>query len=148
MICRTEIEIFYVNVTCLFVFFVAVNPPPVFSSPLQPTIYDLEISIHYRKKEMLKTTLSTPRLQLHYHHGALELNAHHLCFPSTDGLLDHKQVNHYINWTFCVTSEKKKKKIKLKTAQGTFKAYVQGTSLKLICTWSLSNPLASKWGCN
>ncbi len=45
---------------------------------------------------MLKTTLTTARLQLHYQHEAPELNAHPLCFPSTDGLLDHKQVHDYI----------------------------------------------------
>ncbi|XP_070686312.1 interferon regulatory factor 7 isoform X2 [Pempheris klunzingeri] len=71
-----------------------VNPPPVLSAPLRPSIYDLEISIHYRKREVLKTMLSTARLQLHYHHEAPEFNAHHLCFPSTDGLLDHKQIDY------------------------------------------------------
>ncbi|XP_074488361.1 interferon regulatory factor 7 [Sebastes fasciatus] len=71
-----------------------VNPPPVLSSPMQPSIYDLEISIHYRKKEMLKTTYTTALLQLHYHQEAPELNAHHLCFPSTDGLLDQKQIEY------------------------------------------------------
>lgn len=40
---------------------------------------------------MLKTRVSTPRLQLHYHE-APELEAHHICFPSTEGLLDRKQV--------------------------------------------------------
>nr|AVC70704.1 interferon regulatory factor 7 [Siniperca chuatsi] len=70
-----------------------VNPQPVLSSPLQPCIYDLEISIHYRKRQMLKTTLHTARLQLHYLLEAPELSAHHICFPSTDGLLDHKQVD-------------------------------------------------------
>ncbi|MEQ2172413.1 hypothetical protein GOODEAATRI_020758, partial [Goodea atripinnis] len=68
------------------------NPAPVLSSPPQPSLCDLEISIHYRKKEMLKTTLHTNRLQLHYHSKEPEFNAFHLCFPSTDGLLDHKQV--------------------------------------------------------
>ena len=77
------------------VFFTA-NPPPALSTPLQPTIYDLEVSIHYRKKEMLKTTFTTNRLQLHYQHEAPELNAQHLCFPSTEGLLDHKQVHECI----------------------------------------------------
>ncbi|XP_049430514.1 interferon regulatory factor 7 isoform X1 [Epinephelus fuscoguttatus] len=71
-----------------------VNPPPVIGSPVQPSIYDLEISIHYRKKEMLKTTLSTALLQLHYQQEAPELNAHRLCFPSTDSLLDQKQVEY------------------------------------------------------
>ncbi|XP_045894462.1 interferon regulatory factor 7 isoform X2 [Micropterus dolomieu] len=68
------------------------NPEPVLNSPLQPTIYDLEISIHYRKREMLKGTFHTARLQLHYLHEAPELNTNHLCFPSTDDLLDHKQI--------------------------------------------------------
>ncbi|XP_040895130.1 interferon regulatory factor 7 [Toxotes jaculatrix] len=69
-------------------------PQPVLTSPLQPSIYDMEISIHYRKREMLKATLNTARLQLHYEQEAPELNAHHLCFPSTEGLLDHKQVEY------------------------------------------------------
>lgn len=61
---------------------------------MPPDICDLEISIHYRKKEMLKTTVRAPRLQLHYHSEAPELEAnHHICFPPTDGLLDHKQVD-------------------------------------------------------
>lgn len=60
--------------------------------PSQPSICDLEISIHYRKKEMLKTVVTAPRLQLHYLHEAPELRAHHICFPSTETLLDHKQV--------------------------------------------------------
>lgn len=68
---------------------------PVLTPPSQPSIYDLEIAIHYRKKEMLKVTVSTQRLLLHYQHESPELNAHHLCFPSTDGLLDHKQVYIY-----------------------------------------------------
>lgn len=70
------------------------NPPQVVGLPVQPNIYDLEISIHYRKREMLKTVVTAPRLQLHYCHQAPELKAHHhICFPSTDGLLDHKQVH-------------------------------------------------------
>ncbi|XP_068579746.1 interferon regulatory factor 7 isoform X2 [Cebidichthys violaceus] len=71
-----------------------VNPPPVLNSPLQqqPSIYDLEVSIHYRKREMLKVTLTTALLQLHYQQEAPGPNVHHICFPSTDSLLDHKQV--------------------------------------------------------
>lgn len=62
--------------------------------PAPPNICDLEISIYYRKREMLKTTVSVARLQLHYHSEAPELEAqHHICFPPTDGLLDHKQVD-------------------------------------------------------
>uniref|UniRef100_UPI0037E81A15 interferon regulatory factor 7 isoform X2 n=1 Tax=Semicossyphus pulcher TaxID=241346 RepID=UPI0037E81A15 len=70
-----------------------VNLPSALSPPVQPTIYDLEISIHYRRKEMLKMTLNTARLQLHYHHEAPEYNTH-LCFPSTDCLLDKKQIEY------------------------------------------------------
>ncbi|XP_029952990.1 interferon regulatory factor 7 isoform X2 [Salarias fasciatus] len=72
----------------------AVAPGPVPSSPHQPSIYDLEISIHYRKKEMLKQTLSAVRLQLHYGCEVPGLNAHALCFPSPDGLIDHKQIDY------------------------------------------------------
>uniref|UniRef100_A0A8C3B2B2 Interferon regulatory factor 7 n=1 Tax=Cyclopterus lumpus TaxID=8103 RepID=A0A8C3B2B2_CYCLU len=72
-----------------------VNPPPVLSSPLQqPSIFDLEISIHYRRREMLKIPLTTSLLQLHYQQEATELNGYHLCFPSTDSLLDRKQVEY------------------------------------------------------
>ncbi|XP_060931834.1 interferon regulatory factor 7 [Limanda limanda] len=72
--------------------FYEVNPTPVIISAQQPTIYDLEVSIHYRKKEMLKVILSTACLQLHYQQEAPDLKGQHLCFPSTDGLLDHKQI--------------------------------------------------------
>uniref|UniRef100_A0A3P8VDB4 Interferon regulatory factor 7 n=1 Tax=Cynoglossus semilaevis TaxID=244447 RepID=A0A3P8VDB4_CYNSE len=71
-----------------------VSTQPVFNSAIQPTIRDLEISIFYRKKEMLKTTVRTSRLQLHYQHQDPNLNdTYHLCFPTTDGLLDHKQID-------------------------------------------------------
>ncbi|XP_075996740.1 interferon regulatory factor 7 [Genypterus blacodes] len=70
------------------------NPEPVPAAPQQLSIYDLEISIHYRKIEMLKTRMHTQRLQLHYQQEAPELNAHNLCFPATEGLLDHKQIDY------------------------------------------------------
>uniref|UniRef100_A0A3B5MZI4 Interferon regulatory factor 7 n=1 Tax=Xiphophorus couchianus TaxID=32473 RepID=A0A3B5MZI4_9TELE len=72
----------------------AVNASPVISSPQPSSLYDLEISIHYRKKEMLKTTLHTNRLQLHYHSEDPKFNASYLCFPSTESLLDHKQIEY------------------------------------------------------
>lgn len=59
---------------------------------MQPSTQDLEISVHYRKVEMLKTRVSCPRVQLHYGQVAPELQAQPLCFPSTNTLLDHKQV--------------------------------------------------------
>ncbi|XP_005941819.1 interferon regulatory factor 7 [Haplochromis burtoni] len=67
-----------------------VTPAPV----PQPGLFDLEVSIHYRKKEMVKMTLNTPKLQLHYNSEALEYDTFKLCFPSTDGLLDHKQIEY------------------------------------------------------
>ncbi|XP_059916549.1 interferon regulatory factor 7 isoform X1 [Gadus macrocephalus] len=69
-----------------------VNPPPVLDSGLQPSLFDLEISVHYRKVEMLKTQVSWPRVQLHYGNEATELQAQPICFPPTDTLRDHKQV--------------------------------------------------------
>uniref|UniRef100_A0A668AZE7 Interferon regulatory factor 7 n=1 Tax=Myripristis murdjan TaxID=586833 RepID=A0A668AZE7_9TELE len=66
----------------------------LFSSPPQPSIYDLEISIHYRKREMLKFSLRSPRVQLHYQQEAPELNAQPICFPTTAGLLDRKQIEY------------------------------------------------------
>ncbi|XP_059190862.1 interferon regulatory factor 7 isoform X2 [Centropristis striata] len=68
--------------------------PQVAMQPPQPSIHDLEISIHYRKREMLKTTLTTDLLQLHYQHEAPGPNGHHLCFPPTNDLLDRKQIEY------------------------------------------------------
>ncbi|CAB1313689.1 unnamed protein product [Coregonus sp. 'balchen'] len=65
------------------------NPPAV-----HPSLLDLEITISYRRKEMLKTQVSCPRVQLHYQCDALEPNTQPLCFPSTDGLPDHKQIEY------------------------------------------------------
>ncbi|XP_074533060.1 interferon regulatory factor 7 isoform X2 [Halichoeres trimaculatus] len=71
-----------------------VNLPPALEPPVQPSINDLEVSIHYRKKEMLKLRFNAARLQLHYHHWVPELNAEQLCFPSAENLLDQKQVEY------------------------------------------------------
>uniref|UniRef100_A0A4W5PL33 Interferon regulatory factor 7 n=1 Tax=Hucho hucho TaxID=62062 RepID=A0A4W5PL33_9TELE len=60
----------------------------------QPSLCDLEITISYRRREMLKTQVSGPRVQLHYQCDVPEPNAQTLCFPSTDGLLDHKQIEY------------------------------------------------------
>ncbi|KAF7659256.1 hypothetical protein LDENG_00001200 [Lucifuga dentata] len=70
------------------------NPEPVPGSAPQPSIYDLEISIYYRRREMLKNRWCSPRFQLHYQQEAPELNALHLCFPATNDLLDHKQIDY------------------------------------------------------
>ncbi|XP_033824596.1 interferon regulatory factor 7 isoform X1 [Periophthalmus magnuspinnatus] len=71
------------------------EPPPT-HPPQVPTINDLEISIFYRKREMLKTIVTCQHLQLHYPQETQEPSVHALCFPSTDGLTDHKQI-HYTN---------------------------------------------------
>ncbi|XP_019749849.1 interferon regulatory factor 7 isoform X2 [Hippocampus comes] len=55
---------------------------------------DLEVSIHYRNRQMLKTIVNTDRLQLHYLQGPCENNSYPLCFPTTEGLLDHKQIEY------------------------------------------------------
>ncbi|KAF6727826.1 Interferon regulatory factor 7 [Oryzias melastigma] len=70
-----------------------INPPSFLTQPQPPSLCDLEISIHYRKTEMLKTTMNVSRLQLHYHHEVPEFNAFPLCFPVPDGLVDHKQID-------------------------------------------------------
>ncbi|XP_030587171.1 interferon regulatory factor 7 isoform X2 [Archocentrus centrarchus] len=70
-----------------------VNPAPVLASP-QPGLNDLEVSIHYRKREMLKMTLTAAHLQLHYHFEAPDYDGYKLCFPSTKDLLDHKQIEY------------------------------------------------------
>lgn len=77
---------------------------------------------------MLKTTLTAARLQLHYHHE--DPDAHHLCFPSTDGLLDHKQVHACIWWKLCVILGKfhhkqRTQKCILNVCRTTFKACIQ-----------------------
>lgn len=78
------------------------HPPPYYRenpgaellvSP-QPNVCDLEISVHYRGKLMSMQQVSGSRLQLHYNHPVPGLNAHTLCFPSTEGLLDHKQIDY------------------------------------------------------
>lgn len=54
---------------------------------------------------MLKFLLCSPRVQLHYQQEAPELNAQPICFPTTAGLLDRKQVQH----NFCLLENLAKK---------------------------------------
>lgn len=54
----------------------------------------LEITIQYRSKEMLRTTVSSPRVQLHYQAEDPALQAYPVCFPGTELLLDHKQIEY------------------------------------------------------
>ncbi|XP_038856537.1 interferon regulatory factor 3-like [Salvelinus namaycush] len=76
-----------------------VNPDALLNLPAaHSSLWDLEITISYRGSEMRKTQVSGPRVQLHYQCNALEPNTQPLCFPSTYGLPDHKQ----IEYTNCI----------------------------------------------
>lgn len=77
------------------------EPNPVQLNPPQhPSIYDLEISIFYRKKEMLKTVVSSNQVQLHYPLETQDPNSQSICFPSTECLIDCKQID-YTNRILC-----------------------------------------------
>lgn len=65
---------------------------PYYQAPPLPPICELEISIHYRRKEVQKRRVSASLVQLHYQQEMCDLNGQALCFPSTEGLLDHKQI--------------------------------------------------------
>ncbi|KAL2093509.1 hypothetical protein ACEWY4_010821 [Coilia grayii] len=65
---------------------------PYYPVPPLPPVHELEISIHYRKKEMLRTTVSAPLVQLHSQCDVSDLSCPAVCFPSTEGLVDHKQI--------------------------------------------------------
>ncbi|XP_061078284.1 interferon regulatory factor 7 isoform X1 [Conger conger] len=54
----------------------------------------LELTVQYRSREVLKTTLTSPRVQLHYLQEEPALQAVPVCFPNTEGLLDHKQIEY------------------------------------------------------
>nr|AUL77423.1 interferon regulatory factor 7 [Gymnodiptychus pachycheilus] len=58
-----------------------------------PTLCDLEISINYRRTEVLKTHLCSPLIQFHYQCDPSELRGEPIRFPSTEGLIDQTQVH-------------------------------------------------------
>ncbi|XP_072291498.1 interferon regulatory factor 7 [Eucyclogobius newberryi] len=81
---------------------IEIRPEPnCYFEPLPPQyqpqlpLYDLEISIFYRKREMLKETIiNCQLLQLHYPQETQEPDVNHtICFPATDKLKDHKQID-------------------------------------------------------
>lgn len=74
------------TLTMLFLFLVVSSAPPL------PPICELEISIHYRRKEVQKKRVSASLVQLHYQQEMCDLNGQAVCFPSTEGLLDQKQI--------------------------------------------------------
>lgn len=59
-----------------------------------PALWDLEISISYRKTEVLKTRLCSPFIQFHYQCDPSELRGQPIRFPSTEGLTDQKQIEY------------------------------------------------------
>ncbi|XP_051545530.1 interferon regulatory factor 7 isoform X2 [Myxocyprinus asiaticus] len=77
------------------------NTPPLLQQPYTtvhaenlPSIYDLEISISYRRTEVLKTRLSSSLVQFYYQCDPSELRGAPIRFPNTDSLIDLKQVQY------------------------------------------------------
>lgn len=71
------------------------EPNPAQYNPHQPpSINDLEISISYRKIEMFKTVVKCQHLQLHYLLDAQPGIQPAICFPSTESLIDRKQIDY------------------------------------------------------
>nr|XP_057931836.1 interferon regulatory factor 7 [Doryrhamphus excisus] len=66
---------------------------PIFPDRHQFLSIDLEVSIHYRNKQMLKIRVNTASLQLHHLHQA-PVDYFPLRFPTTEGLKDHKQIQY------------------------------------------------------
>ncbi|CAL1595458.1 unnamed protein product [Knipowitschia caucasica] len=79
-------------------------PPTQFNPPQHPPVeqvppIELEISIFYRGREMLKNIVPchfTHSLQLHYPQESRKPNVHHsICFPSPDNfIIDQKQIKY------------------------------------------------------
>ncbi|XP_054632563.1 interferon regulatory factor 7 isoform X2 [Dunckerocampus dactyliophorus] len=68
---------------------------PIYPDRTQYRSIDLEVSIHYRNRQMLKMTVNTASLQLHHLHlHQAPEDYFPLRFPTTEGLLDHKQIQY------------------------------------------------------
>ncbi|XP_058622814.1 interferon regulatory factor 7 isoform X2 [Onychostoma macrolepis] len=67
------------------------TPPP--DQQLYTALCDLEISINYRRTEVLKTRLCSPLVQFHYQCDPSELRGQPIHFPSTEGLIDQTQIH-------------------------------------------------------
>ncbi|KAL1247838.1 hypothetical protein QQF64_023214 [Cirrhinus molitorella] len=71
------------------------TPPPdqqLYTTVHLPFPWDLEISINYRRTEVLKTRLCSPLVQFHYQCDPSELRGNPIQFPSTEHLTDQKQI--------------------------------------------------------
>ncbi|KAM9495883.1 interferon regulatory factor 3-like isoform 2-T2 [Clarias gariepinus] len=65
-------------------------PQPI----ILPSVNELEITIHYRRTEMLKVHCASPLVQLHSQCDQSELRGNSVPFPSTAELTDQKQVQY------------------------------------------------------
>lgn len=76
------------------------TPPPVqqpyttASQDSLPAFCNLEITINYRRTEVFKTTLSSQFIQFYYQCNPSEVRGHPIRFPSTENLIDHKQIEY------------------------------------------------------
>ncbi|XP_067292841.1 interferon regulatory factor 7 isoform X2 [Pseudorasbora parva] len=70
------------------------TPAPVQQTDTTDYLCDLEISINYRRTEVLKTRLRSPHVQFYYQCDPSELRGDPIRFPTTDGLIDHKQIQY------------------------------------------------------
>ncbi|KAK1789342.1 hypothetical protein P4O66_015283, partial [Electrophorus voltai] len=59
-----------------------------------PCPYELDISIYYRRAEVLRERRLAPCIQLHYQCDQSELRGESVPFPSTECLVDHKQIQY------------------------------------------------------
>ncbi|KAI7811757.1 IFN-regulatory factory 7, partial [Triplophysa rosa] len=76
------------------------RPPPVqppyttASQDSLPPVCTLEITINYRKTEVSKTVLNSQFVQFYYQCNPSEVRGHPIRFPSTENLIDHKQIDY------------------------------------------------------
>ncbi|KAL4622682.1 interferon regulatory factor 7 isoform X2 [Arapaima gigas] len=66
---------------------------PVYEAPTPPAIHELEISVHYRRTEVLQERVTSSRVQLHYLYKDPALGAHSICLPGTESISDCKQAD-------------------------------------------------------
>ncbi|KAJ8390934.1 hypothetical protein AAFF_G00098540 [Aldrovandia affinis] len=71
-----------------------VNPDAPLNQLCTPSMNDLEVTVQYRSREVLRTTVSATRVQLHHNGADPQLQAHPLCFPGTESLLDRLQIEY------------------------------------------------------
>ncbi|XP_018620730.1 interferon regulatory factor 7 isoform X3 [Scleropages formosus] len=70
-----------------------VGQVPVYGAPALPGIQELEISVHYRRKEVLKERVMSHQVQLHYRSEDQAFGAQSICLPGTENIPDRKQAH-------------------------------------------------------